>query len=181
MVAPRTPRRLAWDEPNLDGPDTLFVSSPDLAPGGRIPRVHAALRAGGENLSPALAWTPPPAATAQLLLIIEDPDAPTRTPYLHCLALLSPSVGSVDRGALNQPAGAGVQVLRSAVGDGYLGPAPPKSHGPHRYVFQLFALASSLKFDSATAALSSADATDLLSQAGDVLSRGRLDGTFQRM
>ena len=85
------------------------------------------------------AWDAP-AGTAQLLLVVEDPDAPGRTPYIHRLALLDASVAGLDHGALNPPAAAGVQVARSATGDGYLGPAPSRTHGPHRYAFQLFAL-----------------------------------------
>jgi Raf kinase inhibitor-like YbhB/YbcL family protein len=179
-VPAHPPRRLAWDASNLAGPDTLLVTSPDFGHDGRIPLVHAAVRAGGDNLSPALTWTPAPAGTAQLLLIVEDPDAPTRTPYIHCLALLGASVAGLDHGALNPPAAAGVQVARSAAGDGYLGPAPPKTHGPHRYVFQLFALGTPVRTEPDTDALLTADLTDLLARAGDVLARDRLDSTYQR-
>jgi len=168
---------LAWNSPNLAGEQTLSLSSPDFPHEGTIPAVHASARAGGKDLSPALTWTPAPQDTAQLLLVIEDPDAPTPTPYVHCVALLDPSVTSLAQGALdasNPPAG--VRLLRSGRGRGYLGPEPPKSHGPHRYVFQLFALAA----EPGGAALHSAKPREVLAAASDVLARGRLDGFYQR-
>jgi Raf kinase inhibitor-like YbhB/YbcL family protein len=172
---------LAWDAPNLASAQTLTLSSPDFGNEGTIPAVHAATRAGGDNLSPALTWPPPPPDTAQLLLVIEDPDAPTATPFVHCLALISTSVTSLAHGALDHRAPAdGVRLLRPGAGNGYFGPAPPKSHGPHRYVFQLFALATPLTAGPGGAALDSAGLREVLAAARDVLARGRLDGFYQR-
>lgn len=170
---------LAWNSPNLVGEDTLAVSSPDFENEATIPAVHAGKRAGGKDLSPALAWSPVPEGTAQVLLVIEDPDAPTPKPFVHCVALLDPSVAGLSQGALDaeNPAD-GVRVLRSGMGRGYMGPAPIKGHGPHRYVFQLFALAKPVTVASGT--LDSAKPRDVLAAAGDVLARGRLDGFYER-
>ena len=132
---------LAWNLPALAGPETLGLRSPDFAPGTALPQVHAGRRAGGANTSPALGWRAAPPGTAQLLLVIEDVDAPTRTPFVHCVALLEPDLVTVPTGGLDADAPAhGVRVLRSGMGRGYLGPEPIRGHGPHRYVFQLFAL-----------------------------------------
>jgi phosphatidylethanolamine-binding protein (PEBP) family uncharacterized protein len=152
--------RLTWNAPNLAGKESLALSSPDFGNEGMIPAVHAAKRAGGNDLSPALTWSPVPDGTAQLLLVIEDPDAPTTSPYVHCVALLEPSLTSVPQGALNAS---------------YKGPAPIKGRGPHRYVFQLFALAKPV-----TAVPDPARPRDVLATAGDVLARGRLDGFYER-
>jgi Raf kinase inhibitor-like YbhB/YbcL family protein len=173
--------RLAWNAPNLTGEDTLTLSSPDFENEGTIPTLHAAKRAGGKDLSPALTWSPAPSATAQLLLVVEDPDAPTPAPFIHCVALLDPSMTSLAQGALDakNPAD-GVRILRSGMGRGYLGPAPIKGHGPHRYVFQLFALATPIAAGN-TADLASAKPRNVLAAAtGDVLARGRLDGFYER-
>ncbi|GAB3805328.1 YbhB/YbcL family Raf kinase inhibitor-like protein [Humibacter antri] len=175
----RPPHTLAWDLPALAGPETLDLTSPAFSNGEPIPPVHAAVRAGGENLSPALAWTAVPPGTAQLLLIVEDPDAPTSTPYLHCLALLDASLGALDHGALNPPVSNGVQMARSAAGDGYFGAAPPKTRGPHRYMFQLFALATPIRFEQGRKPRTM-QLTDAISEAGEVLARSRLHGTYQR-
>lgn len=173
------PHGLVWDAPSLAGPDTISLRSTDFDDNGLIPSVHAAVRAGGENLSPALAWTTPTGAV-QLLLIIEDPDASTRTPYLHCLALLDASMPGLDRGALSPPVATGVQFARSAAGYGYLGPAPPKSHGPHRYVFQLFAIETPLDVGAKPDALTPAALTKRLIHNARVIARGRVTGLYQR-
>jgi Raf kinase inhibitor-like YbhB/YbcL family protein len=167
---------LAWNSPNLAGEQTLTLSSPDFPHEGTIPAVHASARAGGKDLSPALTWSPTPPETAQLLLVIEDPDAPTSTPWVHCVALLDASVTGLAHGALDasNPA-TGVRLLRASRGRGYLGPEPPKSHGPHRYVFQLFALAA----EPGGAALESAKPREVVAAVGDVLARGRLDGFYR--
>jgi phosphatidylethanolamine-binding protein (PEBP) family uncharacterized protein len=116
-----------------------------------------------------------------LLLVVEDPDAPTSLPFVHCVALLDPSVTSLAQGALDakNPSG-GVRMLRSGMGRGYLGPAPIKGHGPHRYAFQLFALAKPVTAALDGAALDSAKPCDVLAAAGDVLARDRLDGFYER-
>ena len=173
--------RLAWNVPGLSGPETLALSSPDLDHEGQIATAHASKRVGGSDRSPALTWAAVPEGTAQLLLVVEDPDAPTRLPFVHCVALLEPSVTSLAQGALDarspQP---GVRVLRSGMGRGYLGPAPIKGHGPHRYVFQLFALAKPVAIGPDGAALESAKPRDVLAAAGPVTARGRLDGFYER-
>lgn len=169
---------LAWNSPNLAGPGTLPLSSPDFEHEGTIGVAHASKRAGGKDLSPALTWAVVPEGTAQLLLVVEDPDAPTSAPFVHCVALLEPSLTSLPQGALDgaNPAD-GVRIMRSTMGRGYAGPAPIKGHGPHRYVFQLFALAKAVP---AAQAGDSAKPRDLLAAAGDVLGRGRHDGFYER-
>ncbi|GIH14356.1 YbhB/YbcL family Raf kinase inhibitor-like protein [Rugosimonospora africana] len=172
---------LAWHSPNLAGPGTLELTSPDFGSEATIPTVHAGKRVGGQDLSPALAWAAAPEATVQLLLVVEDPDAPTPAPFVHCVALLDPSVTGLAEGALDATApAAGVRVLRSGMGRGYLGPAPIKGHGPHRYVFQVFALGKPVTATATGGALDSAKPRDVLAAAGDVLARGRYDGFYER-
>ncbi|MCX4090911.1 YbhB/YbcL family Raf kinase inhibitor-like protein [Nocardia sp. alder85J] len=185
MTSPgnRRPGRpgLAWHAPNLAGAETLTLRSPDFDHEHTIPIPHAATRAGGDNLSPALTWSAPPTGTAQLLLVIEDPDAATPTPFVHCLALLDPAVTTLAHGALHtETRTAGVHLLRSTIGTGYFGMAPPKSHGPHRYVFQLFALATPLAAPSPRTALDAVPPGRVIAAARDVRARGRLDGVHRR-
>jgi Raf kinase inhibitor-like YbhB/YbcL family protein len=173
---------LAWNLPAMAGPEVLDLRSSDFAPESVIPKAHAGKRAGGENRSPALAWSGTPESTAQLLLVIQDIDSPTRTPFVHCVALLEPELVTLPTGALN--AGSpiqGVRVLRSGMGRGYMGPEPIKGHGMHRYVFQLFALPTTITSAEGDASLDAAKPRAILATvSGPVLARGRLDGLYTR-
>jgi Raf kinase inhibitor-like YbhB/YbcL family protein len=172
---------LAWNAPNLVCSDTLQLTSPAFQDGHTIPAAHTSKRAGGLDLSPALTWSQAPRDTEHLLLVMEDPDAPTRLPFVHCVALLDPSMSNLPQGALNAATPVpGVRLLRSSMAHGYLGPAPIKGHGPHRYVFQLFALAKPVTPPSRGAALESAKPRQVLATAREVLARGRLDGLYER-
>ncbi|HZR53943.1 MAG TPA: YbhB/YbcL family Raf kinase inhibitor-like protein [Streptosporangiaceae bacterium] len=176
---------LAWNLPNLAGPETMHLTSRVFADGAAIPREHAGKRAGGQNVSPELAWSALPDGCAQLLLVIEDIDAPLPKPFVHCVALIDPSRAVVtpttlEAAALSAEApGTGVQVLRSGMGRGYLGPEPIKGHGPHRYVFQLFALPTAMTVTSTALAQAKPRAV-MSAAAGPVLARGRLTGTYER-
>lgn len=167
---------LAWNLPALAGPETLELRSDAFEHGGTIPLRHAGRRAGGENVSPALEWSGVPAGTAQLLLVVEDVDTPTPRPFVHLVALVDPALTALPAGVLTpEKAPAGVQILRSGMGRGYLGPEPIKGHGPHRYVFQLFALPHALTADTATRPRAL-----LATVPGPALARARLDGLHER-
>jgi Raf kinase inhibitor-like YbhB/YbcL family protein len=173
--------RLAWNLPGLSGPQTLEVSSGAFGDGEAIPAEHAGKRAGGRNVSPPLAWTAPPAGTAELLLVVEDVDVPMRTPFVHCVARIAADVGAVPAGGLAAADPApGVRVLRSGMGRGYLGPEPIKGHGPHRYVFQVFALAAPTVAAGDPAAERARPRALLAAVSGPVLARGRLTGVYSR-
>ncbi|MFF3176599.1 YbhB/YbcL family Raf kinase inhibitor-like protein [Streptomyces sp. NPDC057900] len=172
----------AWNLPNLQGPDLLTLTSRDFAHGDAMPPRHGAKNIGGENLSPHLAWTAPPAGTAQLLLVVEDIDVPLSRPAVHCVALVDPASGDLGPGALDarRPA-TGVRVLRATIGRGYHGPAPIKGHGPHRYTFQLFALGATVDGALGAAATDRKRPRALLGAiTAPVLARGRLTGTYER-
>jgi hypothetical protein len=51
---------LAWNLPNLAGPETLTLTSQAFTDGGAIPVEQAGRRAGGQNVSPELSWTQVP-------------------------------------------------------------------------------------------------------------------------
>src|ERR1700733_753917 len=172
--------KLAWNRPSLSARETLTLTSDAFGDGEAIPAEYAGKRAGGRNLSPQLSWSVPPAGTAELLLVVEDADAPMPRPFVHCLALIAPQVRELPPGGLTarNPA-VGVRVLRSGMGRGYLGPEPIKGHGPHRYTFQLFALATAAADDRAAAEQARPRAL-LSAVAGPVLARGRLTGRYER-
>ncbi|MFC1402158.1 MULTISPECIES: YbhB/YbcL family Raf kinase inhibitor-like protein [Streptacidiphilus] len=173
---------MAWNLPNLHGPETLTLTSRHFGDGGTMQLEHCAKHIGGQDRSPHLAWSPPPTGTAQLLLVVEDLDVPMGKPAVHCVALIDPAAGQLEPGDLagKQP-GQGVRVLRSTLGRGYHGPGPIKGHGPHRYVFQLFALETPLDASPATTPPDRARPRTLLpAVTPPVLGRARLTGVFER-
>jgi Raf kinase inhibitor-like YbhB/YbcL family protein len=174
--------RLAWSLPNLAGPETLDLGSPDVAAGSTMPLVHVARRAGGDNVSPALAWRGVPAGAAELLVVVEDPDAPTPRPWVHCVALLDAGLTELPAGGLNQSDNPpGVRVLRATMGRGYQGPEALKGHGPHHYVFQLFALPEPLSSVPGGKPVGRARPRVVLGAApGPALARGRFEVLLER-
>ncbi|MEV6483403.1 YbhB/YbcL family Raf kinase inhibitor-like protein [Streptomyces sp. NPDC051576] len=172
----------AWNLPNLRGPEQLTLTSEDFGDGDAIPLKHCAKSVGGADLSPHLAWSQLPSGTAQLLLVVEDIDVPIAKPAVHCLALIDPTAGHLEPGALSarQPA-PGVRVLRSTIGRGYHGPAPIKGHGPHHYVFQLFALPAAVDNTPGPTPIDRARPRALLPTiTAPVLDRARLTGVYER-
>lgn len=170
------PHTLVWARPDLAAPESFTLTSPAFDHGAPIPAKHRG-RLFAANISPALTWTPPPPGTVELVLLVQDPDVPFGKPATHALALgIDPALGGLAENALTNPSP--VPGLRHGKGGlgrrGWAGPLPPRSHGPHAYVFQLFAL------DQATslAAGSSLDAV-LTAIAGHVIGRARLDGTYE--
>jgi Raf kinase inhibitor-like YbhB/YbcL family protein len=167
---------LVWARPDLQAPENFTLTSPAFDHGEPIPEKHRG-RLFGANISPALNWTQPPDGTVELVLIVQDPDVPFGKPAIHALTLgIDPSLSGIPENALANPSPVpGIRHGKGALGHrGWAGPLPPRSHGPHAYVFQLFALdqASGLP---AGFALSAATAAI----AGHAIGRARLDGTYE--
>ena len=99
----------------------------------------------GQNVSPALDWSNPPAGTKSFALIVHDPDAPTGVGgFTHWIVYNIPaSANKIEKGAGSSdgkalPAGS-VQHATSFGAPGWGGPCPPAGR-KHRYVFTLYAL-----------------------------------------
>ena len=132
-----------------------FAQGPDPSPSGfRIE--SAAFNQGalipprfscnGENVSPPLKWTDPPAGAHSFALIVDDPDAPGGT-WTHWVVFNLPAqTRALDENAPKQdklPNG-GLQGLNSFESVGYGGPCPPPGKA-HRYFFRLYALDTVLR------------------------------------
>lgn len=167
---------LAWARPELHAPENFTLTSPAFEHGTRIPERHRGhLR--GPNISPALAWTTPPAGTVELVLIAQDPDAPTSKPATHGLTTgIDPTIDGIPENGLTHPSPIpGLKHGKGALGHrGYAGPLPMRSHGPHRYVFQLFAINRRLELPET---FTLADTVEAI--GGHVIARARLDGTYE--
>jgi Raf kinase inhibitor-like YbhB/YbcL family protein len=110
---------------------TLRLTSPAFENGAAIPTDFTCV---GEDVSPPLAWTGVPAGTAELAVVVRDPDADG---FVHwVIAGLSPDLGGVARG--NPPSQA-VEELNDFGRQGWSGPCPPS--GTHNYDFRIYALA----------------------------------------
>jgi Raf kinase inhibitor-like YbhB/YbcL family protein len=164
---------LVWARPELQAPESFTLTSPAFQHGDPIPERHRG-RLFGANISPALAWTTPPAGTVELVLVVQDPDVPTGKPATHALtAGIDPALPGIGENGLAQSSG--LQHGKGPLGRrGWAGPMPISSHGPHSYVFQLFAL--DLR-PALTGAFTLADAVHAM--AGHVIGRARLDGTYE--
>jgi Raf kinase inhibitor-like YbhB/YbcL family protein len=163
-------KHLAWNrlEP---AQESISVTSTAFADGGAIPPRYAGV---GQNVSPPLRISGVPRGTAELVIIVEDPDAPLPRPIVHLIARLPGTTTSVTEGGLMP--GHAVFFGEGSFGRyGYAGPRPVKGHGPHRYVFQVFAVGRTLE---------DVPGTDLkaylASMRGHILARGKLTGTFER-
>jgi Raf kinase inhibitor-like YbhB/YbcL family protein len=134
-----------------------------------IPRRHSG---EGDDVSPPLTWSGVPDGTAELVLICEDPDAPSGT-FLHWLVTgIAPESSGVEEGG-TPPGGREWPNGFGRVGWG--GPMPPPGHGAHRYFFRLFAVSEPLPLHGQVSCHSVHQALN-----GRELATATLVGTYQR-
>jgi Raf kinase inhibitor-like YbhB/YbcL family protein len=150
--------------------DSAFrLLSPAFTNGATIPSQYTCL---GADTSPPLAWVDAPKGTKSLVLIVDDPDAPSGT-FVHCVVYDLDS--ATNRLAENASSSASpIQGVNGFGHLGYGGPCPPRG-APHHYHFRLFALASPLGLKPG------ASAGEVLNALkGHVLGVAELVGTFGR-
>lgn len=113
-------------------PAQLRISSPDFRDDSPIP---VRFTCDGANVSPALAWSGVPAGTAELALVVDDPDAPNDT-FTHWVVVgIRPDVTGSEQGS---PPSGGREVANDTGKSAYFGPCPPS--GTHHYRFTVYAL-----------------------------------------
>ncbi|GAA0869056.1 YbhB/YbcL family Raf kinase inhibitor-like protein [Brevundimonas basaltis] len=115
---------------------TFTLSSNDITDGGVLP--DAQVQAKG-NTSPHLKWSGAPKGTKSYAITCYDPDAPTGSGFWHWTVANIPA--DVTELAAGGPVPATAVEGRTDFGEpGYGGAAPPPGHGPHRYIFTVFAV-----------------------------------------
>lgn len=149
----------------------MWLTSASFSDGGSIPSRYTC---DGEDLSPALQWSDPPAATNSFVIVMNDPDAPID--FTHWIAYNIPSgVWSLAEGASSQgsmPRGA-AQGTDGFSRFGYAGPCPPLGK-PHHYVFHIYALDIPLELPPGVTR------RQLDAAIGShILAEGRITGTYQ--
>jgi Raf kinase inhibitor-like YbhB/YbcL family protein len=167
----------------LQGTQTpgFALTSTAFKEGDTFPTQFTCVPTGQPNgaTSPPLSWSGAPANTRAFVLIEQDMDvAPPNGPVVHWLLINIPAnVTSLTQGlpqteTLPNGATQGVNSLRTL---GYIGSCPPPGAAPHHYVFQLFALDTTLN------ARSPALLPDVYPMMqGHILAQTQLASTFGR-
>lgn len=154
---------------NFNGKGGFDLTSPAFANGAEL---DPSFTADEEDaVAPPLEWTAPPPGTQELAIIVEDPDAPAGEPLCHWLVWgLPPQKGKLLEGETPPRVG-----KNSSGNSEWLLPDPPTGHGPHDYVFQIFAL------DLPLTLMPGADRDKLLAaMEGHVIATAILTGVYVR-
>ncbi|HET9721823.1 MAG TPA: YbhB/YbcL family Raf kinase inhibitor-like protein [Candidatus Saccharimonadales bacterium] len=145
----------------------LELISPVFRDGKPIPAQYSCK---GQNVNPPLNIFNVPPSAQSLALIMHDPDAVSGD-FLHWLLWdIPPSTDSI--GISNLPVGAR-RGLNGSQEPNYLGPCPPKGSGIHRYIFELYALDTTLDLPDES---NRADVTKAMQE--HILADAKLTGTF---
>ncbi len=117
----------------------LKIFSPSFENGEEIP---IKFTCKGENINPELVIENIPEGTQELVLIMDDPDAPKGT-FTHWIVWnINPKTNKIEENSTPIEAVVGIN---SANENKYHGPCPPS--GTHRYFFKIFALNSKINLD----------------------------------
>jgi Raf kinase inhibitor-like YbhB/YbcL family protein len=149
---------------------SITVTSPSFAEGARIPVDHTC---DGKELIPELVLSAPPENTKSLILLVEDPDAPSGV-FTHMVAFnVAPDTHKIPSGTELTNAGEGARFgLNDFKVAHYSGPCPPKGEA-HRYRFRVVALDTVLKLPEGTPKNQIDEAID-----GHIIGEGSLTGHF---
>jgi Raf kinase inhibitor-like YbhB/YbcL family protein len=149
------------------GGGKMKITSAAFQNGGNIP---SKFTCDGADTNPPLRFEGAPAEAKSLVLIVDDPDAPSGL-FTHWL------VWNMDAKTTEIAEGGGSSIGTQGKNDfgklGYGGPCPPS--GTHRYYFKVFALDNQLDLaaGSKRAQLDSA-------MKGHVIAQGELMGRYSR-
>jgi Raf kinase inhibitor-like YbhB/YbcL family protein len=156
---------------------TIHIESSDFKEGQPIPKQFTG---EGADKSPALKWSGAPKNAKSLALIVDDPDAPRKDPWVHWVVYNIPagtkelpqSLPKSEK--LDEPKGA-TQGTNDFKKIGYNGPMPPPGHGVHHYHFKIYALDSDMNLKPG------ATKSDLLAaMKGHIVGEGELVGIYER-
>jgi Raf kinase inhibitor-like YbhB/YbcL family protein len=149
-------------------PKVFQLASPDFGQGGQFPKRFTC---DDQNISPTLQIAGVPEGAKSLVLILDDPDAPSGT-WTHWLMWnMSPDLREIVAGAAPRASAQGTNDFGKP---GYGGPCPPS--GEHRYYFRLYALDTPLNLPT-TAKRAALDKAI----KGHVLGQATLMGKYSRV
>jgi Raf kinase inhibitor-like YbhB/YbcL family protein len=152
---------------------SIVVDSPAFGQKQPIPQRYTC---DGEDMSPPLAWKNVPPGSKSIVLISDDPDAPSGD-WVHWVVYdLSPEIDSLPEHIATTDTilgGKGKQGRNDFRRIGYGGPCPPS--GTHRYFFKIYALDMLLDLPAGKSKKEIEHA-----MKGHVVAQGELIGTYQR-
>jgi hypothetical protein len=151
----------------------IQITSTEFNEGGIIPKEYTC---DGKDISPPLSWGPLPENTKSIVLIVDDPDAPSGT-FTHWIIFnIPPDVREMPAGVPQKERleDGSVQGKNDFKRIGYNGPCPPRGP-PHNYRFKVYALDTLLPLEPG------ATKKDVIeAMAGHILGRGELTGKYGR-
>ncbi|MUM64761.1 YbhB/YbcL family Raf kinase inhibitor-like protein [Acidianus infernus] len=127
----------------------------------------------GEDISPPLEWDKVDNAKTYAI-IVEDPDAPAGT-FIHWVIYNIKGNSLPENVPKKEKSEYGIQGINDFELIGYNGPCPPRTHGAHRYYFNVYALDTELDYKSKITA-------DELKEMmeGHILATGSIMGKYKR-
>ena len=145
----------------------MKITSPAFADKQMIPQKYTC---DGENINPPLQITEVPSNTQSLVLIVDDPDAPSGD-WVHWLVWnINPETKLITEN--ESPQGA-IQGTNDFGKQNYGGPCPPS--GIHHYQFKIYALDTTLNLPSSSRKKGLETA-----MANHILDKDMLIGLYQR-
>lgn len=145
----------------------MKISSPVFTNNSDIPQRFTCM---GENISPPLSFEDVPLGAKSLALIVDDPDAPSKT-FVHWVVYnILPNTTNIVEDSVPEGSALGFTDFGRK---GYGGPCPPS--GTHRYFFKLYALDTMLHLPV------NPNKDDVLEvMKGHILQQGELIGQFEK-
>lgn len=183
-VAAAQPRPGAQAAPQQQRRRTVQVmrfGSPAFPEGGRIPAKHTQT---GAELSPPLEWSEVPDGTESFVLIVHDPHTAVQSSpdtLLHWMVWNIPATArALPEGVAHADELPDGSRQISVSGPYYRGPGAPASGPVRHYVFELFALDTTIDVPAIGQSPAATRAAVVAAMQGHVIGKGAYVGTFRR-
>jgi hypothetical protein len=158
----------------------MMLSSPAWPDGATMPRKYTQ---AGDDVSPPLAWSGAPEGTASFVLIVHDLDAGGGggDDLLHWMVWNMPvtATGLPEQVPQGSTLADGARQI-GATGPGYRGPGAAASGPAHHYVFELYALDTTIDVPAVGASPAQTRAAVVAAMAGHVRGKATCVGLFKR-
>lgn len=146
--------------------DAFTIKTSAFTHNGAIPMRYTC---DGENYAPELSWSGAPHGTQSYALIVDDPDAPSKT-WVHWVLYNIPASVQMITPQTAQQYPAGLNDFGTKL---YGGPCPPS--GTHHYHFTLYALDTMLSMQGVPTKQQL-----LQAMKGHTLGTAKLVGTYEK-